>query len=90
MKCCLYEDGHIAVEPILSKCGANACKKCIFEFEHAMIHCYACGEKHKKNYLLNSPKNSLAEALIESSLDDLFEYLDEIIESNSKILNGYF
>ena len=29
IKCCLYDDGHIVNEPVVLKCGANACKKCV-------------------------------------------------------------
>jgi hypothetical protein len=29
MKCCLFNDVHIAIEPILVSCGSSVCKKCV-------------------------------------------------------------
>ena len=29
LKCCFFNDGHIAIEPIFIDCGATGCKECI-------------------------------------------------------------
>jgi hypothetical protein len=38
LSCCLSDDGHIVQEPILIKCGANACKKCVEISSHLSVN----------------------------------------------------
>ena len=42
LKCCAFNDGHIAIEPVLVKCGANACKECIKSTKGEVIKCFNC------------------------------------------------
>jgi hypothetical protein len=86
MKCCLSGDGHIVNEPILLKCGANACKKCANDITNVLFQCYGCYYKHPKKDLLNAANNKIVETLINSSLNDLFQYLEANIESLKGIL----
>jgi hypothetical protein len=51
MKCCLFNDGNIAIEPIKVSCGAIGCKQCILRSNNVEIDCYSCKGKHRtKNY----------------------------------------
>ena len=88
LKCSLHQDGHIAIKPVVLKCGGNCCKKCVTELKDSTIHCYSCNQKHAKKDLTNAPMNNLAEALIECSLKDLFNYIENKFEAISKELEG--
>jgi hypothetical protein len=88
IKCCLYDDGHIVNEPVLLKCGANACKKCVSDSIGGMIKCYFCNDQHEKNDLLNAPNNKMAEYGVQSFLDDLFKDLNNKLESTTVLLKG--
>ena len=46
IKCCLSQDQHILEEPVLLKCGGNACKECIQNYR---FECQKCSMKHNKN-----------------------------------------
>ena len=87
IKCCLHKDVHIAVDPVLVlPCQSSACKQCIVDSTVSNLECYICKQKHEKESLLRSPKNSFAESIIQSSLIDLFDYVQHRIENsfNSK------
>ena len=75
IKCCAFNDGHIAIEPVLVKCGANVCKECIKTTE--VINCYNCNGTHEKKDSINSPINNLSESMVQYYLKDLFEYTKE-------------
>jgi hypothetical protein len=47
MKCCLFNDGHIAIEPIPVSCSAFGCKQCLLRSNIEEIDCYSCKGKHK-------------------------------------------
>jgi hypothetical protein len=48
MKCCFFNDGHIAIEPIPVSCGATGCEQCLLKSNIEEIDCYCYKEKHKK------------------------------------------
>ena len=81
IKCCLSNDGHILIEPVVLKCTGSACKECISDSEEEVIYCYACNGKHQKNDLLNATGNIIAKALVENFMGDLYEYTEKRIES---------
>jgi hypothetical protein len=80
IKCCLNDDGHFVQEPILLKCGANACKKCVLYSTNSILKCYSCNLNHEKNDFINSPINKMVESVINLFSTDLFQYLEEKIE----------
>lgn len=87
MKCCLSDDGHIAVEPISVTCGGNACKQCIIDLQTTQAKCYKCGEYHEKENLDKMPLNEAMKLLIEKTfLKELTVKLkskvDEVIASS--------
>jgi|LakMenEpi03Aug12_release.lakeMendotaPanAssembly.Ray.scaffolds.fasta_scaffold2223640_1 hypothetical protein len=57
IKCCLNDDGHIVHEPILLKCGANGCKKCVFGSTDLRFKCFSCDGYHVKSDFLEAPIN---------------------------------
>jgi hypothetical protein len=81
IKCCLLDDDHIVNEPVVLKCGANACKKFVSNSIDGMIKCYFCNSQHEKNDLLNAPNNKIVEYVVQSFLDDLFKDLNNKLES---------
>lgn len=81
MKCCIFNDGHIAIEPIQLKCGALACKECIKSKTECEMNCYNCSGTHNKSNYINSTKNKLSETVIQFNLDELFQYVDETLKS---------
>jgi len=64
MKCCFFNDGHIAIEPILASCGGNICKKCVIDSKEEAIKCFGCNESHKKGYIIKAPINKLAKSMV--------------------------
>jgi hypothetical protein len=88
IKCCLYDDGHIVHEPVLFKCGANACKKCVSDSIDDKIKCFFCNDQHKKKDLLNATNNKMVESVITLFLDDLFHDLNKKLESTTVLLKG--
>ena len=89
MICCLSDDGHIVHEPIVLKCGANACKKCVTNSTVATIQCFGCNCTHEKKDLINAPNNKIFESLIHTFLDDLFEDLNSKLKSTNELLKGF-
>ena len=88
MKCCFLKDDHIAIEPILASCGGNICKKCVIDSKEETIKCFGCNESHKKGDLLKAPINKLAESMVHSFLNDLFEYMELTLEKFSVSVKG--
>ena len=72
MKCCLFNDGHIAIDPILVSCGATGCKQCLLRSNIEEIDCYSCKRKHRKQDLINTPVIKQVENLVKSYVSDLF------------------
>ena len=75
LKCCAFNDGHIAIEPVLVKCGAYICKECIKTA--SVINCYNCNDTHETKDLINSPIYKLSESMVKIYLNDLLEYAKE-------------
>ena len=88
MRCCLYDDGHVVDEPLLLKCGFQACKKCIIDPTVTTIKCFGCNGEHEKNDLLNSPINKFVEPFIQLFLPDLFQDLRTKLHSTANLLKG--
>ena len=95
IKCCLSTDGHIVIEPVVLKCGGNACRECAnsspntFSFSNSFsIDCFSCSHKHEKTELLNAPANKFASIFIKSSLHDLFEYIEVKLDSTYSLLKS--
>ena len=85
LKCCLHDDGHIVIEPLQIKCGGNACLTCINEIKEESKECFKCKKAHAKDDLINSIPNEIAETLVEISINDLFKYLQEKLQSLKSI-----
>ena len=77
MKCCAFNDGHIAIDPVLVKCGVNACKECITSAKGEVIKCYNCIGTHEAKDSINSPINKLSVSMVQHYLNDLFEHAKE-------------
>ena len=88
LKCCFFNDGHIAVEPILVSCGATGCKECITALNAEEIDCYSCKGKHSVNDLKNTPIIRAFESLVKSNINDLFEYAKGNLEKSFNLLKG--
>jgi hypothetical protein len=81
IKCCLNEDGHIVHEPVLLKCGYNACKKCCSDQVVSTVKCLRCHAIHEKTELINAPNNKAIDFIIQTFLNDLFQDLNFKLES---------
>ena len=88
LKCCFFNDGHIAIEPIQVSCGAIGCKECICSSKEELIDCYSCKDKHVKRGLINKPKIKVVENVVISCLNDLFEYTRENLKNTFDLLKG--
>ncbi len=88
MKCCLLNDGHIAIEPIPVSCGALGCKQCLSRSNIEEIDCYSCKGKHKMQDLNNIPVFTSFEHLVKSYVFDLFEYVQGILDKTASSLEG--
>ena len=82
IKCCLNEK-HVLLDPVLLKCGGNACKECA----SGSIKCLNCNETHLKGDFI---ENKSTESLIRFFMNDLYANLDEEIRSMRALLNGFF
>ena len=87
IKCCLHKDPHILLEPVLLKCGGNACKGCINDPSKSSVKCFKCSSTHKKN---DFTENKSTESLIRFVMKDLSKNLDDEIKSMKEILKGKF
>ena len=81
IKCCLNEDGHIVHEPVLLKCGLNPCKKCCSDPVVSIVKCLRCHAIYEKKELLTSPNNKLADLIIQTYLNHLFQDLNLKLDS---------
>jgi hypothetical protein len=88
IKCCFSDDGHIAIEPIQVSCGDIGCKKCLIDSEEEEINCFSCNEDHKKSVALKGPINKVAEPLVQTFLNDLFDYVETCIKKCSASIKG--
>ena len=79
LKCCAFNDGHIAIEPVLVKCGAYICKECIKTA--SVINCYNCNDTHETKDLINSPIIKLSESMVQYYLNDLLEYAKKTMKT---------
>lgn len=77
LKCCLSNDGHICIDPVVLKCSGSACNQCISESKSETIECFCCQDKHEKKECLEAPRNKIADKLINSHLNDFLEYTAE-------------
>ena len=89
LKCCFENDGHIAIEPVILKCGGNGCKQCIENSKEALIPCFGCNKTHDKNKLVKAALNKFAEEFIKLSLNDLLNYVNMNTESMVEKLKGF-
>ena len=87
IKCCIGTDDHFVEEPLLLKCGGNACKKCIND--SIETKCYRCNNKHEKTEMLNLTINKTAEAIIDVFSEDILKHLDKQLETIEETLNGF-
>ena len=83
IKCCLSQDEHILVEPVILKCGGNSCKECI---KNDRFECLNCNMKHDINDFVECKST---ESLIRFVMSDLSQSLDEEICSIKVRLTGY-
>jgi hypothetical protein len=87
IKCCLNEDQHILLDPVLLKCGGNACKECINDPSKTSVACFKCKSSHLKNDFTDC---KVAESLIRYVLKDLSKNLDDEIKLIKDHLKGLF
>jgi hypothetical protein len=74
------------------KCENYGCRQCVIDSNDENIYCFNCKEVHKKKDLMDAKINELAKTLIDSHLNDLFEYTEANIKIASKAgkLNSKF
>ena len=68
MNCCLSDDNHIVIEPVILNCGGNACKQCVDDIQGLSVECFNCKQIHLKSDLERMPLNSTMKMLIEKAL----------------------
>ena len=88
LKCCIRSDYHYAYEPILLKCGSNACRNCIIDSPNEKIKCYGCGDDHEKKDYLDSKINKIAKTISISFLKDLIHNLNSSLSTFESFLKG--
>ena len=88
LKCCFFNDGHIAIEPIFIDCGATGCKECITASNMEKIECYSCKGKHLIEDLKNIKLVKSMENMVKSFVNDLFEYAEGNLEKLFNLLKG--
>ena len=87
-KCCAFNDGHITIEPVLVKCGANACKECLTTAKGEVINCYNCNGTHETKDSIDSPINKSSETIVQYFLNDFFEYSKETMKTITSKLSS--
>ena len=87
IKCCLNEDEHILIDPVLLKCGGNACKECISE-SLSLVKCLNCNGRHSKYDFFTI--NKIANSFIQLVMKDLSGNLHKEIKSVKEDLKGLF
>ena len=88
MKCCLFNDGNIAIEPIKVSCGAIGCKQCILRSNNVEIDCYSCKGKHRTKNFKSTPVIKQVENLVKYYVSDLFEYVKVNLDKTTSSLEG--
>jgi hypothetical protein len=88
MKCCLLNDGHIAIIPILLSCGAIGCKQCILRSNNEEIDCYSCKGKHRTENFKNTPVIKQVENLVKYYVSGLFEFVKVNLDKTTSSLEG--
>jgi hypothetical protein len=90
LKCCLgkFEFEHIVKDPIMLKCGGNACRECL----NGSI-CRICNKVHQfgdaNQYSTNKSAEILIKACFNSLLDKLKLDLSENLILNTSILFNF-
>lgn len=90
MKCCLNNDDHFAIDPIVLKCGASACKQCINDSKDSIFSCYSCNGKHEKKIFIDSPVSKLAQSLVHTFMGDMFECVETKLKEATDIFKSLF
>jgi hypothetical protein len=93
IKCCLNKDSHIVHEPVLLKCGFNACKMCCSDPDTSTVKCFSCHTFHHKTEISNAPNNEAINSIIQTYLKDLYQDLNlkqESIKGLGLSLGYYF
>jgi hypothetical protein len=90
MQCCLGNDEHIVIHPVLLSCGGNACKDCVDSSNKEIINCLFCIMDHKKSEIIKSPNNQIVETIIQSFLPDVFQDLNKKLDSVNNSLKSFF
>ena len=80
INCCLSDDNHIVIEPVIFKCGGNACKQCVDDIQGLSVKCFNCKKNHHKNDLKKMPLNSTMKILIEKPF-----FKDVVAQMKSKL-----
>ena len=88
MECCLLNDGHIAIIPILLSCGAIGCKQCILRSNNEEIDCYSCKGKHRTENFKNTPVIKQVENLVKYYVSGLFEFVKVNLDKTTSSLEG--
>ena len=85
INCCLsgQDDSHVLIDPVILKCGGNACKVCVGGSSKC-LHCHII----HSNYDFTECK--LGESLIRCFIKDLSANLDEEIRSTKDLLKGFY
>ena len=84
VECCMSaDDNHFLIEPVLLKCGGNACKVCV----SGSTKCLHCNSVHSNNDYIEC---KTAESLIRFFMTDLSASLDEEIRLIKELLKGFY
>lgn len=86
IKCCLSNDDHIVIEPVLLSCDGNACNRCIYSFKESL--CKNCSKKHDNDDVLYAPDNKMAKKLVEKYINEIFQDLIARLELIKEGLRG--
>ena len=84
IKCCLSaDDSHIIIEPVILKCGGNACKECVI----GSFKCLHCNNTHSNDDYTDCKS---VESLIRFVMKDLNSDLDDQIRSTKDLLKSFY
>ena len=89
IKCCLNDDGHYVNEPILMKCGANACKNCINESHNEVLECKKCNGQHNKSDYVNAVINKFVQNFQNANLNAIVEDIKTRLAFVKDSLKGF-
>jgi hypothetical protein len=88
LKCCFFNDGHIAIEALLLSCGSSVCRKCVVDSKENVFQCFSCNENHKISDLIKAPVIKVAESIVKTFINDLFDYVETTLEKCSAAVKG--